>query len=79
MRKASPGKIIYDPFVGTGSMLYVGANYSDLYAISERHQDQCTFWSSSLWLRHRWSTDARKTFVTSFILQLRRTIGKNTG
>lgn len=27
MAKAGPGKIIYDPFVGTGSMLYTAAHF----------------------------------------------------
>ncbi|KAI0690518.1 tRNA guanosine-2'-O-methyltransferase [Cytidiella melzeri] len=49
---ASPGKLIYDPFIGTGSMAYTTGHFDDTpgimraasqYGVSQRIIDLCTF------------------------------------
>src|SRR5712691_10133157 len=64
--QASPGKLIYDPFVGTGSMAYVCPRRLPFLA----HQilsgpilittDDSSFRSAGIRLRYRRQTDARK-------------------
>ncbi len=65
-RQASPGKLIYDPFVGTGSMAYVCRPPLLIFAPIKSYQfhlvqiDDRPFRCARIWLRHRRQTDARK-------------------
>ncbi|KAH9036725.1 hypothetical protein EDB83DRAFT_2318630 [Lactarius deliciosus] len=55
---ASPGKLIYDPFIGTGSLAYLSK--SDNIPQTTAH-----FGAFVFGIRHRWQTDAGKRWLVT--------------
>lgn len=59
--QASPGKLMYDPFVGTGSMAYVGTP-PDPCGSALTTLDYRILGFFLLRIRHRWTSNERKRY-----------------
>ncbi|EGO25641.1 hypothetical protein SERLADRAFT_387939 [Serpula lacrymans var. lacrymans S7.9] len=50
--QASPSKLVYDPFIGTGSMAYVSSAMTRYLASPSIYEflDHCLLWCPRIWL-----------------------------